>query len=144
MYLLFLSNNFPFQLYEAVYNSFQEGRNSAEGNFAVDLYTGMETSFKVYFPDLVESYIKSISIESEKGSVFNTIMDTRMSLHYFSVYDAPFDQVGQHFTLYSIFTTLSNKILMFPSSRQTMWAPHGNTAYHACHLRSCITATLSR
>ena len=42
---------------------------------------------------MVESYIKSISIESQDGNSFNTIMDTRMSLHYLSVYNAPFDQV---------------------------------------------------
>ena len=78
-----------------MYNSFQEGMNDKDDHFTVDLHSGRDTSFKVYFTDLVESYIKSISIESQKGSTFNTIMDSRMSLHYLSVYDAPFDQVGQ-------------------------------------------------
>jgi hypothetical protein len=77
-----------------VYDSFQEGMNDKDDHSTVDLYSGRDTSFKVYFTDLVESYIKSISIESQ-GSTFNTVMDSRMSLHYLSVYDAPFDQVGQ-------------------------------------------------
>ena len=77
-----------------MYDSFQEGKNDKEDHFTVDLYSGRDTSFKLYFTDLVESYIKSISIENDAGSTFNTIMDSRMSLHYLSVYDAPFDQVG--------------------------------------------------
>ena len=86
-------------MYESSYESFQKGNNDKVGSFTVDKYSGKNTSFKVYFKDLVESYIKSISIRSQKGSTFNTIMDSRMSLHYLSIYDAPFDQVRHLFYL---------------------------------------------
>ena len=84
------------QLYESVYEGFQDGNNDKDGQFTVDQQAGRETSFKVYFTNLVESYIKSISIESQDGNSFNTIMDSRMSLHYLSVYNAPFDLVGTY------------------------------------------------
>ena len=76
-----------------MYEGFQDGNNDKKGQFTVDQHAGGETSFKVYFTNLVESYIKSISIEIQDGNSFNTIMDSRMSLHYLSVYNTPFDQV---------------------------------------------------
>ena len=82
-----------FQLYESRFDSFEVGKNDKEGLFTVDSYSGKDISFKVYFQDLVESYIKSISVENHKGNVYSTIMDTSMSLHYLSVYDAPLDEV---------------------------------------------------
>ena len=57
----------------------------------VDEYAGGNSSLKVYFTDIVESYIKSISVRSHTGDTFNTIMDDRISLHYYSVYNVPFD-----------------------------------------------------
>lgn len=85
-----------FQLYESPYEGFQDGKRDENGYFSIDQYSGKDTNFKVYFTNLVESYIKSISIESQDGNSFNTIMDSRMSLHYLSVYNAPFDKV-KHF-----------------------------------------------
>ena len=82
-----------FQLYESVYEEFQDGKRDENGHFAVDQYSGRNTNFKVYFTNLVESYIKSISIESQDGNSFNTLMDSRMSLHYLSIYNVPFDKV---------------------------------------------------
>ena len=46
---------------------------------------------QVYFTDIVESYIKSISVKSEQGDSFNTIMDNKISLHYYSLYEVPFE-----------------------------------------------------
>ena len=57
----------------------------------VDEYAGGNSSLKVYFTDIVESYIKSISVRSDTGDSFNTIMDERLSLHYYSLYNVPFD-----------------------------------------------------
>ena len=85
-----------FQVYESAYEGFQDSKRNENGHFSIDQYSGINTNFKVYFTNLVESYIKSISIESQDGNSFNTIMDSRMSLHYLSVYNAPFDKV-KHF-----------------------------------------------
>ena len=81
------------QLYEAVYESFTDNKNDREGYFTVDQFSDRDTSFKIYFPDLVESYIKSVSIESEEGRTYSTILDTYTNLYYLSVYDVPWYQV---------------------------------------------------
>ena len=62
-----------------------------EGRFVIDEYSGGNTSLKVYFTDIVESYIKSISVRSDAGDTFNTIMDDRINLHYYSIFNVPFD-----------------------------------------------------
>ena len=61
-----------------------------DGRFIIDQYAGTNTTFKVYFTDIVESYIKSISVRSEQGDTFNTIMDNKINLHYYSLYEVPF------------------------------------------------------
>ena len=58
-----------------------------DGRFIIDQYAGTNTTFKVYFTDIVESYIKSISVRSEEGDTFNTIMDNKINLHYYSLYE---------------------------------------------------------
>ena len=82
---------FYFQIHEALYEPFISGENNVEGRFIIDHYSGRNTTFKVYFTDIVESYIKSISLKSQGGDTFNTIMDNKISLHYYSLYEVPFD-----------------------------------------------------
>ena len=80
-----------FQVHEAIYEPFVSGENNVEGRFVVDEYSGGNSSLKVYFTDIVESYIKSISVRSDTGDTFNTIMDDRINLHYYSIFNVPFD-----------------------------------------------------
>ena len=80
-----------FQIHESLYEPFISGENNVEGRFIIDHYAGRNTTFKVYFTDIVESYIKSISVRSDSGDTFNTIMDNKISLHYYSLYEVPFD-----------------------------------------------------
>ena len=80
-----------FQIHESLYEPFISGENNVEGRFIIDHYSGRNTTFKVYFTDIVESYIKSISVRSGSGDTFNTIMDNKINLHYYSLYEVPFD-----------------------------------------------------
>ena len=133
-----IHNIYIFQLYESPYEGFQDGKRDENGYFAIDQYSGKNTNFKVYFTNLVESYIKSISIESQDGNSFNTIMDSRMSLHYLSVYNAPFDKVGHICYQYLILT----KWYFF--SRSAMFVLHGSIVYPASPLSRYKTRTLCK
>ena len=82
------------QLYTAAYDGFSEGRQDKEGTFVVDALAGSRTSFKVFFPDLTESYVRSLSVSSKAAGSFTTIMDSQTSSQYLSVYDVPFDTVS--------------------------------------------------
>ena len=72
--------NVAFQIHEATYEPFVSGENNVEGRFIIDNYSGVNTTFKVYFTDIVESYIKGISVRSEEGESFNTIVDNKSAL----------------------------------------------------------------
>ena len=80
-----------FQLYTAGYQGFTEGREDKEDNFVVDSLSGHQTSFKLFFPDLTESYVRGLSISNTAAGSFNTIMDSEASAQHLSVYDVPFD-----------------------------------------------------
>ena len=82
---------FDFQLYTAAYEGFTEGREDKDDNFVVDSLSGYQTSFKLYFPDLTESYVRGLSISNSAAGSFNTIMDSEASAQHLSVYDVPFD-----------------------------------------------------
>ena len=84
----------PPQLYTAAYSGFSEGHQDKEGAFVVDALAGSMTTFKVFFPDLTESYVRSLSVSSKAAGSFTTIMDSQASSQYLSVYDVPFDTVG--------------------------------------------------
>ena len=76
-----------------MFEGFREGLQEKIGQFTVDKFAGKDTSFKLYFTSPVESYVKYLALENDKGRLYNTVMDNRMSLHYLSVYGAPLDQV---------------------------------------------------
>ena len=73
-----------------------------EGRFIINNYSGVNTTFKVYFTDIAESYIKGISVRSEEGESFNTIVDNKISLYYYSLYVVPFDLQSSGGWSYSI------------------------------------------
>merc|ERR1711971_684266 len=68
-------DNYRAVIHEATYEPFVSGENNVEGRFIIDSYSGVNTTFKVYFTDIVESYIKGISVRSGDGDSFNTIVD---------------------------------------------------------------------
>ena len=84
----------PAVLYNQAYPGFLEGRSDQEGTFVVDPLAGKDTSFRVFFPDLTESYVRSLSVSSRETGSFNTIMDSQASSQYLSVYRVPFDLVS--------------------------------------------------
>ena len=86
-----------FQLYRQAYDGFAEGRGDKEATFVVDSLAGRDTSFKVFFPDLTESYVRGLSISNRAAGSFSTIMDSQASSQYLSVYDVPFDMVSKPF-----------------------------------------------
>ena len=97
-----IHKNATFQIHEASYEPFVSGENNVEGRFIIDNYSGLNTTFKVYFTDIVESYIKGISVRSAAGDSFNTIVDNKISLHYYSLYEVPFDSQASGGWSYSI------------------------------------------
>ena len=97
-----IHKNATFQIHEASYEPFVSGENNVEGRFIIDNYSGLNTTFKVYFTDIVESYIKGISVRSATGDSFNTIVDNKISLHYYSLYEVPFDSQASGGWSYSI------------------------------------------
>ena len=97
-----IHENVTFQIHEATYEPFVSGENNVEGRFIIDNYSGVNTTFKVYFTDIVESYIKGISVRSGDGDSFNTIVDNKISLHYYSLYEVPFDSQSPGDWSYSI------------------------------------------
>ena len=57
----------------------------------VDDYSGKDTNLKIYFPDPIESGIKTASVSNQNGTTYNTIMDSHSTSHYLSLYDVPYD-----------------------------------------------------
>ena len=84
----------PFLIHESDYLSFEEGRDRKVGHFVVDRFARRETQFRVYFRDQLESYIRALTVDSEVGSSYSTIMDSSASSHYLGVYDVPYDEPG--------------------------------------------------
>ena len=84
----------PFLIHESDYLSFEEGRDRKVGHFVVDRFARRETQFRVYFRDQLESYIRALTVDSEVGSSYSTIMDSSTSSHYLGVYDVPYDAPG--------------------------------------------------
>ena len=84
----------PFLIHESDYLSFEEGRDRKVGHFVVDRFARRETQFRVYFRDQLESYIRALTVDSEVGNSYSTIMDSMVSQHYLGVYDVPYDEPG--------------------------------------------------
>ena len=58
----------------------------------VDDYSGKDTNLKIYFPDPIESGIKTASVSNQNGTTYNTIMDSHSTSHFLSLYDVPYDR----------------------------------------------------
>ena len=70
-----------------------EGEEEDEDSFTLDQFSGQDTELALYFPEITESYIKSVVVRNRRGSSFSTVSDTRASLHYYTMYGVPFDAV---------------------------------------------------
>jgi len=59
--------------------------------FIIDKSVGVNTQFNVYFPEITESYIKSLSLSDTRRTRYSTLMDTTAGLHYYTIYNVPWD-----------------------------------------------------
>ena len=78
-------------VYQRSYRGEGEREEQEQDTFVLDNLVGHETHFNVYFPQFTESYIKSLSVSDSRGKRFSTIMDSTAGLHYYSLYNVPFD-----------------------------------------------------
>ncbi len=70
-----------------------EGEEEEGDSFTLDQFSGQDTELALFFPEITESYIKSVVLRNRRGSTFSTFSDTRASLHYYTMYGVPFDAV---------------------------------------------------
>ena len=83
-----------FQIYEQQFEPHEEGVTSEGGNFIIDKFSGGDTSFNVFMLNPYDTYLKRMSVTDRRGNLYNTMMETMVNFHIFSIYNVPFQSVG--------------------------------------------------
>ena len=87
-------SQFYFQIYEQKFEAHGEGVTSEGGNFIIDKFSGGETSFSAFMLNPYEPFLKRMSVTDRRGNLYNTMMETMVNFHIFSIYNVPFQSVG--------------------------------------------------
>ena len=83
-----------FQIYEKHFGPHEDGVTSEGGNFIIDKFSGGETSFNAFMLNPYDTYLKRMSVTDRRGNLYNTMMETMVNFHIFSIYNVPFESVS--------------------------------------------------
>ncbi|XP_023336847.1 calcium-activated chloride channel regulator 2 [Eurytemora carolleeae] len=89
-----LSSVLPYSsqlIYERRFEGSMDMEREEKDSFIIDKSVGVNTQFNVYFPEITESYIKSLSLSDTRRTRYSTLMDTTAGLHYYTIYNVPWD-----------------------------------------------------